>query len=86
MRKSSQLHKFLEELQLCNLSTLEAERIVGTTRISNIATTARQKLGLFLPCHLQKYIKKDGSAGVYGVYSPTVTDRHKIAEVLKKAN
>lgn len=79
---STQLGKFLKALLAKNLSTLEAERIVKTTRIANVATKARQTLGLTLPCIPQPFTNKDGGKGWYGVYSPTPNDKDVIKAAL----
>lgn len=78
---NGQMQKFLKAVLSSNLSTLDAERIVGTTRIANIATAARKRLGLTLPCPLYRYVKNDGSRACYGIYTPTPSDR----ELIKKA-
>jgi len=84
MRKNSQLYIFLSALITRNLSTLEAEQVVRTTRIANIATTARKRFNLSLPCIPHPHTRVDGTRGTYGIYSPTPTDRKRIEEVLAK--
>ena len=83
--KSTQLSRFLAAILVKNLSTLEAERIVKTTRIANVATQARQKLGLVLHCIPHKFIDANGNAGTYGVYSPTPKDKELIKAALLEA-
>lgn len=83
---STQLGKFLKALLVENLSTLEAERIVKTTRIANVATKARQSLGLTLPCVPHPFTNEDGGKGWYGVYSPTPNDKDVIKTALGEAH
>lgn len=84
MKKGTQLHKFLEAILERNLSTLEAEKIIGTTRVSNQGVEARKRFGLSIPCVLHPNIKPDGTKGTYGVYTPTERDREIIREILSK--
>lgn len=82
-KPKTQLHKFLAGLLQRNLSTLEAERIVSTTRIANIATKARKELGLTLPCVMRQRVRADGTTSHYHVYMLTAGDREAATKWLR---
>lgn len=82
MKKKTQLTVFLEALSLRPMSTLEMVSVVGTSRPPNLATEARKRYQLDLPCNTVPYIKADGSKGTYGIYSLTPQDREKVLNLL----
>lgn len=82
-KRLSQLERFLLLMQQGSASTLNAERHVGTTRVANLATTARKRFGLELPCRIVSNLKPDGSNGTYGIYEPTEADKKRIQEIVE---
>lgn len=86
MKRPIQLNRFLALILQRNVSTKEAEQEVRTTRVANLATFARKKHGLTLPCVQQTFTDIDGCKGWYGVYSPTPNDKEIIRKVLGEAH
>lgn len=82
----SQRIAFLTLLLDRNLSTKEAEREVGTTRVANLATDARRLYGLTLPCYRRDYRDNQGRGRWYGVYTLTNEDRKIVVEILGGVN
>ena len=80
--KKTKLVVFLEALLSQPKSTNALMDVVGTTRPPNLATEARHRYDLDLPCSLVQHIKADGSKGTYGVYSLTPQDRKKVLKLL----
>ncbi|GLR63750.1 hypothetical protein [Marinospirillum insulare] len=86
MKRPIQLNRFLALILQRNVSTKEAEQEVRTTRVANLATFARKKHGLTLPCVPKEFTDIDGCKYWYGVYSPTPNDKEIIREVLRKSS
>ena len=82
MKEKTKLRAFLEALLSQPKSTNALMDVVGTTRPPNLATDARKRYRLDLPCNIVPYIKADGSKGTYGVYSLTPQDRAKVLKLL----
>lgn len=80
--KKTKLTLFLEALLSRPMSTNEVMRKVRTTRPPNLATAARDRYQLDLPCNIVPYVKADGSKGTYGVYHLTPHDRAKVLKLL----
>ena len=80
--KKTQLTLFLEAVLSRPMSTLELVSVVGTSRPPNLATDARKRYQLDLPCSIVPYVKADGSKGTYGIYSLTPRDRAKVLKLL----
>lgn len=86
MKRTTQLNRFLALVLQRSVSTKEAEQEVRTTRVANLATFARKKHGLTLPCVPKEFTDIDGCKGWYGVYSPTPNDKEIIRKVLGEAH
>lgn len=86
IKKGTHLYKFLTELLRRNLSTIEAERHVRTTRIANVATHARQLLGITLPCVIHHRFNADGEYKTYGVYRLSTQDRDLVYKALNRGS
>lgn len=82
MKKKTQQTVFLEALLSRPMSTNEVMRKVRTTRPPNLATAARDRYHLDLPCTIVSYVDADGLQGTYGVYSLTPEDREKVLKLL----
>lgn len=82
MRNKTQLALFLNALLVRPLSTNEIMREVGTTRPPNLATEARKRYQLDLPCKIVSYIDNNGLKGTYGVYYFTLEDMEKVQKAL----
>lgn len=80
--KKTQLTLFLEALSLRPMSTLELVSVVGTSRPPNLATEARKRYQLDLPCKIVSYIDNNGLKGTYGVYCFTLEDMEKVQKAL----
>lgn len=80
--KKTQLTLFLEALSLRPMSTLELVSVVGTSRPPNLATEARKRYQLDLPCKIVSYIDNNGLKGTYGVYYFTLEDMEKVQKAL----
>lgn len=80
--KKTQLAAFLSALLSQPMSTNEVMRKVRTTRPPNLATAARDRYHLDLPCKIVSYVNADGMQGTYGVYSLTPRDREKVLNLL----
>lgn len=82
--KKTQLAVFLEALLSRPMSTNEVMRKVRTTRPPNLATAARDRYRLDLPCTIVSYVDADGLQGTYGIYSLTPRDKEKVLKALSE--
>ena len=81
--KKTQLTRFLEAVLSRPMSTNEVMRKVRTTRPPNLATAARDRYHLDLPCTIVSYVDADGLQGTYGIYSLTPRDKEKVRKLLE---
>ena len=81
--KKTQLTLFLEALLSRPMSTNEVMRKARTTRPPNLATAARDRYHLDLPCTIVSGVNADGLQVTYGVYSLTPRDKEKVRKLLE---
>lgn len=79
--KHGQLQRFLIALLDRDLSTYEAQQAASCSRPANLASDARKRYGLDLPCPSTRYVKSDGTPASYGVYKLTKADRKRLSEI-----
>lgn len=80
INKHDQLHRFLLALLKRDLSTYDAQQEAHCSRPSNLATQARKRYGLLLPCRDVRFTTVDGKPSNYGVYYLTKEDRKLLSE------